>query len=722
MIFVDNNGTWIPVDVDAHVVHESSGLKTFDFQIAVNDPNYIYFKNEVTVRCDGLFYKVKCDSSEDDIVETIECYLDRDDFKATMWNHSFYSESVTLSNCVAQILPAGWTHVDTSLITSRHTIDETENDVNALEILENIANEYGCVFDFDNVNKVLTSINPENTGYKGFYIIDDLNSAGITYTSDTYEFCTRIYGYGAYVEQTDSEGEVTGGYTITFADINNGKTYVEDKTYADVTISKTIRDERFTDPESLLAYCQSELALCAHPQVSYEIVTVNLSKLDPTKYNLFAYQMHDLIKYIDRRRGVEVYERIIKYEYTQNHPELDVITLSQASVTVTDSTKSLQSVITNEAQKTAAAVSNYAAVQLNLAKAEIYDLVVSHLEADYIDADTIDANYAHVTNGVIDNANINHANVNDLSTNYAHLTNGVIDNASISYANVNNLDTHYADIDFANVTTAEISEAWIKALMVQGQIITQSGTAYYLDAIHINANYIDAGTLKADRLLLTTDEGLYYQINLDTLGQARISQMTAAEQAQLRTTIHADAITAHTITSEQLTVNNIVGTGGWINLANGTFNYRNVNTHNGISWDGQTLSIQADSFILSSGTNIATEVSNIQDAIENGDFDGEDATVLRIDSTRGNMFKNNNVSTVLNVTIFSGPDMITTYSALTAKYGSSAYLQWYWQRIGETTFYEILSTDTRLSNNGFSLTLTPSDVDTKVTFMCKLMV
>ncbi len=138
--------------------------------------------------------------------------------------------------------------------------------------------------------------------------------------------------------------------------------------------------------------------------------------------------------------------------------------------------------------------------------------------------------------------------------------------------------------------------------------------------------------------------------------------------------------------------------------------------------DGTTNVNTAISGAVSDAANAVSAVSDIQDAIENGDFDGEDATVLRIDSTRGNMFKNNEVSTVLNVTVFSGPDVITTYSDLTAKYGASAYLQWYWQRIGETTFHEILSTDSKISNYGFSLTLTPSDVDTKVTFMCKLIV
>lgn len=106
---------------------------------------------------------------------------------------------------------------------------------------------------------------------------------------------------------------------------------------------------------------------------------------------------------------------------------------------------------------------------------------------------------------------------------------------------------------------------------------------------------------------------------------------------------------------------------------------------------------------------------------ENGS-DGEDATVLRIDSSRGTVFKNNQVSTVLNVTIYSGPDTITDITSLRSKFGSGARLQWYWLRIDDSDYGIIVSTDHKLSRDGFSLTLTPDEVDVKVTFKCELII
>ena len=102
--------------------------------------------------------------------------------------------------------------------------------------------------------------------------------------------------------------------------------------------------------------------------------------------------------------------------------------------------------------------------------------------------------------------------------------------------------------------------------------------------------------------------------------------------------------------------------------------------------------------------------------------DGQDAVTLRIDSSRGTVFKNSEVSTVLNVVIFKGGKTITDAAAMRAEFGSNAYLEWQWQRMGEATFGTILTTDSRISNEGFALSLTPSDVDTKVVFKCQLVI
>lgn len=99
---------------------------------------------------------------------------------------------------------------------------------------------------------------------------------------------------------------------------------------------------------------------------------------------------------------------------------------------------------------------------------------------------------------------------------------------------------------------------------------------------------------------------------------------------------------------------------------------------------------------------------------------GEDAVVLTIDSSNGNTFKNNSVNTVLTVTIYKGTIIINNLVHLKEIFGNTAYLQWYWKKLGESEFHPISIDDSMLSNGGFNLTLTPDKVDVKVVFQCEI--
>ena len=100
---------------------------------------------------------------------------------------------------------------------------------------------------------------------------------------------------------------------------------------------------------------------------------------------------------------------------------------------------------------------------------------------------------------------------------------------------------------------------------------------------------------------------------------------------------------------------------------------------------------------------------------------GEDAVLLRIESSRGTVFKNDQISTVLSVVIYKGSHRITDSKQMKAVFGNTAYLQWEWLRIDDESYGIISASDPRFGNDGFTFTLSPDDVDTKVTFECKLI-
>ena len=238
------------------------------------------------------------------------------------------------------------------------------------------------------------------------------------------------------------------------------------------------------------------------------------------------------------------------------------------------------------------------------------NITAEDIAADHATIDDLDANYAHITDGVIDNAKIGYADVNDLEAHYARITNGIIDNATINHADVNGLNVNYAQVNLANIDQAIINSEWVDTIMVQSGLISHEGSIFELDAIQVNANNITAGTLDVERLIVTVD-GEKYLVHIDTTtGDPSYEKLDGDVIEDL--TITADKIVAGAITADKITTQNIVGSGGWINLRNGTFAYADAGENNYLKWNGRKLQIKADEFILSTGQNILDAIESIE--------------------------------------------------------------------------------------------------------------
>jgi hypothetical protein len=97
---------------------------------------------------------------------------------------------------------------------------------------------------------------------------------------------------------------------------------------------------------------------------------------------------------------------------------------------------------------------------------------------------------------------------------------------------------------------------------------------------------------------------------------------------------------------------------------------------------------------------------------------GNSAASLKINSSQGNTFKNGNVDTDLTVKVFYGAMVITTLADLKLLYGDTVTLHWRYQPFGQDDFIDIASNDPRLTNNGFTLKVTSSEVTNKAVFQC----
>lgn len=330
MIYVVKGKDRIPLNIDAHITHESNGNKTLEFTISQHHEHYSELKNETLIECDDLFYNLKLNDCSSDDEAKIECTLNKDDFLLRAYD-VFKIETQTLDHCLHYVLdPLGWKVVNTFVRDYKRTI-ELENVVD-LEILQSIADTFSVVYAFDNKNKILSCLDPDSVEDKGFFISTQSNVLSFEYTADTYEFFTKIIGYGK-----KDENEVP----LTIASINEGEISLENHTFSNKIITSIFSDERFTDPESLKQEMFARLDKASSPEESYQFKIINLAKMRPKEYYLLNFGLHDVVWFYDRNRKQKVKNRIIQYDEYQNQPEKDEITISDKPLSIVDMNKSL---------------------------------------------------------------------------------------------------------------------------------------------------------------------------------------------------------------------------------------------------------------------------------------------------------------------------------------------------------------------------------------------
>ena len=391
-------------------------------------------------------------------------------------------------------------------------------------------------------------------------------------------------------------------------------------------------------------------------------------------------------------------------------------------------------------------------------KLTAYEASIEGLKADKIDASEVEAKYATIkslkaTDAKFDTLDTTYAKIETLDAQKAR-----IDSLDANKLSAESADIRYAKIDFANIEQAAVKKIFSESGIIKDLIVSEGRITGELVGVTIKGDVIEGGTVIADKLVVKGSNGLYYKLN--TEGGATTSEQVSDED--LQNGLSGSIIVAKSITAEKVAVDDLVAFDATIggfhitkdSIHSGVKSSIN-NTARGIYLDnsGQIafgdssnfikyykdqngnykLEISAKSMhIGSSGKNVETIAENAENAIgkvnsleeraNSGEFNGEDAVTLRIESSRGTVFKNDSVSTVLSVVIYRGGDRITNSADLASTFGSGAYLQWKWQRLDDETFGIISSSDTRFGDNGFKFTLSPEDVDTKITFMCELIV
>lgn len=312
-----------------YITHAWGGLDRLTFDIPPNHAMYPHIAEEIRVTDGNNRYIIK-NIDECATVSTIECELDMDDWRQRLYLE-FRTTDQYLSELLDQIKPDGWSIINAGIVTKRATVEASEGkpieNATPYDLLGRIADVYGVVFYYDVPARRLTVIDPTKFTSSGKYIMEDLNLKSVKFVGCTKGFATRLYARG-------KDG-------LTFADVNDGKDYIEDHSYSNRVISVGWKDERYTIPENLLAAAKKRLSSLAYPARSYECTVNDLAKINPD-YDFLSFALYHIVTLVDKRRKNRINHQIVEYKDYPDAPEKNTVTLSNTAPRIQSTIQKIQ--------------------------------------------------------------------------------------------------------------------------------------------------------------------------------------------------------------------------------------------------------------------------------------------------------------------------------------------------------------------------------------------
>lgn len=180
---------------------------------------------------------------------------------------------------------------------------------------------------------------------------------------------------------------------------------------------------------------------------------------------------------------------------------------------------------------------------------------IDHLESSKADISVLESEYATIKNLEATNANIHnleadYGSFKDLTTDNFTAVNGSITNLETNKLDVIEADIKYANIDFSNIDVAAVEELFAKSGIIEDLVVSGGHITGELVGVTIKGDLIEGNTIKADKLVVLGEDGLYYKLNVG-------AETVAAQQTQYNS-LNGSIITANTITAEKINVDDLV--------------------------------------------------------------------------------------------------------------------------------------------------------------------
>ena len=314
------NGTALAVE-DYCIKEKYNGINELSFSVPGDD---IKIVNEQSIHetTQNQAYLVKIINGDN-----IICELDLDELRSVQTDYD--AIATPHDHLTAALASVGWSLVDYTGITAKRTITGALTPMEIIEQVEDIWSGVTALYDTN--EKKVTILCPENNKPQYTFLAEELNLRQLDIAGNSSTFCTRLRAKGA-------DG-------MTFADINDGKDYVENYTYSNRIIYGTaIVDERFNDKQSLKDYAQATLDAIAVPAVSYECDVVDVAAMD-SDYSFQQLQMHKSVWLLDKKFNTRVAHRVVEYCIYPDDASKNKVTLSTVTPSLQSTVRFLQTSI-----------------------------------------------------------------------------------------------------------------------------------------------------------------------------------------------------------------------------------------------------------------------------------------------------------------------------------------------------------------------------------------
>lgn len=233
------------------------------------------------------------------------------------FNKSLNFPYQTFENILKGILPQGWSYKIVGNLKERRTITADHKD--SWQVFNEAIKKFNYEYKI-NSSKQEIIVGKELGTDRGAYFMDDFNIDDKDITEESFEFATRIIPEGM------------NGLKIN--QINNGKDYLEDKSYSWKTITYHWKDERYTNIENLKEAAAEKLKVLARPRMTIKLKVKDLSEA----VGVYAqkYEVGDYVYLIDKDRKTKERFRITAGRFYPSKPFENEITLTNRPVDIVD--------------------------------------------------------------------------------------------------------------------------------------------------------------------------------------------------------------------------------------------------------------------------------------------------------------------------------------------------------------------------------------------------